>query len=463
MTTKNAVEAGERAGLAIGDELSLELTDLLANGQAVGRAGGVVVFVSGPRPGERARVRISAVKSIYTVADLIVIETESPDREQPFCPVFGECGGCQVQHLRYPAQLEWKRRIVVDALERIGGFRGAAVAPAIGMEQPRAYRNKIALVAQPRPGGSVLGFYRARSHSLVPIAGCPVALPQLDAAIGALARATSQPPAQAALAESKHIVARAGLHSKEAVLSLMTPRRSAAVAAAAEALARSVDGVVGVANSWDPPSDNAIVGRRHAVVWGSAVMEETIADLRFRVSAASFFQVNSQMLGAIFATLAQRLEQPRTIVDLYCGMGAFTVFFAKLGCTVTGIEENAAAVNEGRANAALNGVAARTQFLTGRVERVLAEEPGKGALSAAAIAFLDPPRKGTDEATLGAIAAAGTPDVWYLSCNPATLARDLAYLRGRGYLLSTVIPFDMFPHTGHVETLATMTLDPQPA
>jgi 23S rRNA (uracil1939-C5)-methyltransferase len=153
------------------------------------------------------------------------------------------------------------------------------------------------------------------------------------------------------------------------------------------------------------------------------------------------------------------LTQPRRIVDLYCGAGTFSIFFASRGAQVVGIEENAAAVREARANAELNAVADRATFYAGRVESVLGSSVVREALTGAGIVFLDPPRKGSDEMTLRAVADAGVKNIWYLSCNPATLARDVAYLRTRGYSLGVVQPFDMFPHTGHIEVLATLYHD----
>src|SRR3984957_19791710 len=153
------------SGLAPGAVGVVEFTDLLSNGQAVGRFDGMVVFVDGPLPGERARIRLTEVKAKYAVGELLERETTSPDRAEPFCPVFGACGGCQVQHLAYSAQLAWKHRIVVDALARIGGFSGVVVREPIGMDVPRAYRNKMALVVEKSPSTEpVFGFYRARSH-----------------------------------------------------------------------------------------------------------------------------------------------------------------------------------------------------------------------------------------------------------------------------------------------------------
>jgi 23S rRNA (uracil1939-C5)-methyltransferase len=182
--------------------------------------------------------------------------------------------------------------------------------------------------------------------------------------------------------------------------------------------------------------------------------------VRYRVSAGSFFQVNVEIVGRIFAFLEPELGRPRRIVDLYCGAGTFSLFFAQHGCDVFGIEESAQAVDEAAANAALNGLAERVTFRTGRVEEIAGSDEGRAVLAGAAVAFLDPPRKGSDEATLGAIAAAGVPDIWYLSCDPATLARDLKFLAAKGYVLGVVQPFDMFPQTGHVEALVTLRRSP---
>jgi 23S rRNA (uracil1939-C5)-methyltransferase len=445
-------------GLGPGTVGMVRFTDLLANGQAVGRLNGLVVFVSGPLPGERARVRITQVKPKYAVGEVVAYESQSEYRAKPFCAVFGVCGGCQVQHLMYAAQLAWKEQIVRNALRRIGGFTDVDVRRPVGMTNPRAYRNKMALVVDHSSGEPSFGFYQARSHAIVQIDSCPVVLPQLDAAIAGLYAAARAPQSKAAFAGAKHVIIRAGAASGQAVLSITTDRQSPEIKAEAPAIARRIRGVVGISNSFEPRTANAVLGRKMLYVWGKREMEETIEGVRYRVSPASFFQVNSEMVGRIFRFLAPGVEKDRTVVDLYCGAGTFAIFFAARGATVVGIEENPAAVREARENAALNGVEDRVRFVEGRVEGAVANKDGKAALESAAIVFLDPPRKGSDEATLEAIANAKVPNVWYLSCNPATLARDLAHLAKRGYALGVVQPFDMFPQTGHVETLATLHL-----
>ena len=441
-----------------GDVVEIDCTDLIAKtGQAVGRADGMVVYVLGPVPGERARVRIETVKAKYAVAELLELLTTSEDRAEPFCPVFGVCGGCQVQHLAYPAQLRWKRDIVANALRRLGGIADADVLPTIGMELPRGYRNKMALVVDRSGPTAGFGFYAARTHDVVPIETCPVVMPRLDGELAGLWAAALDPESAPAFEDARHVIARAAQSSGQSVLSITTERASRTLAAAAPALAAHLPDVVGIANSFEPPSENAVLGRRHTTVLGKAEMEEEIKGIRFRVSPASFFQVNGEMVGHIFAQLAPRVKPGARLVDLYCGAGTFALFFAKHGAEVVGIEENPNAVREARANAELNGVAQRTTFLTGRVDATLSSERGGKTLAEADVVFLDPPRKGTDQGTLEALRAAKVPQVWYLSCNPATLARDLAFLTAGGYRLGPVQPFDMFPQTGHIEALAVLS------
>ena len=444
------------SGLVPGTVASVRFTDLLANGQAVGRINGLVVFVNGPLPGERARVRVTQVKPKYGVGEVVAYESQSEMRVKPFCGVFGVCGGCQVQHLAYPAQLAWKEQIVRSALRRIGGFTDVVVQRAVGMTHPRNYRNKMALVVDHQAGETVFGFYQARSHALVRIDTCPVVLPQLDAAIGGLYDAARAADSREAFANAKHAIVRAGAATGQAVLSITTERQSPAIAQQAAAIARRVRGVVGISNSFEPRTANAVLGRRMLYPWGQREMEETIEGVRYRVSPASFFQVNSEMVGRIFRFLAPGVKPGRTIVDLYCGAGTFAIYFASRGAQVVGVEENPAAVREARENASANAVEARVVFVEGRVEGAVANKHGKEALANAEIVFLDPPRKGSDAATLDAIASVPVPNIWYLSCNPATLARDLAYLAKHGYKLGVVQPFDMFPQTGHVETLVTL-------
>jgi 23S rRNA (uracil1939-C5)-methyltransferase len=444
------------AALQAGAELDLLFTDLLANGQGVGRAGGMVVFCFGPLPHERARVRITEVKPRYAVGEMIECLAEAPERAQPFCPVFGACGGCQLQHLAYSAQLEWKRQVVQNSLRRIGGFQNVEVGATVGMNDPRAYRNKMALVVDHRVSPPALGFYRQRSHDVVAIDACPIVRPPLDAALRRLDALRTSVPVIGMLEDARHLVARCADASGEVVLTVTTERPSENAQRLAPTLANDVPNLVGVTNSFGLASANAILGRKHHVLDGKPEIDEAIGGVRYRVSAGSFFQVNVAMVERIFEFLEPFLRRPGAIVDLYCGVGTFALYFAKHGWKVVGIEENAAAVAEASANARLNGIEAEFSIVTGRVERIVGRSPVQKALRKADALFLDPPRKGADEVTLSAIAAARVPTLWYLSCDAATLARDLKFLVAKGYRLNTVQPFDMFPQTGHVETLVRL-------
>ncbi len=460
MTSKEAAPRSASAASApvprIGTEIEVLFTDLLPNGQGVGRADALVVFCFGPLPQERALVKITTLKPRYAVAALVRLLAQSPSRAQPFCPVFGRCGGCQLQHLDYAAQLRWKHAVVRSALERIGGLSGADVRDTIGMDDPRAYRNKMSLVVDHRSALPRIGFYKQRSHDVVPIEACPIVEPQLSDYITRLAAARLDETTAEVFQSAKHIVARSSQTTGQAVVTITTERESVSVAQAAALQAR-LPGAAGVTNSFDLGSENAILGRRQRVVSGTGEVEESIAGILYRVSPGSFFQINVEIVARIFDFLKTLGLEPHVrIVDLYCGAGTFALFFAKQGCEVFGVEENAQAVDEARKNAQRNGLTDKAHFRSGRVERVLSEEEGRKALGRASTVFLDPPRKGSDEATLAAIVAARVANVWYLSCDPATLARDLKFLAAKGYRLGVVQPFDMFPQTGHVETFVTL-------
>ena len=456
MTTKGIAPNPPR--IRVGDEFELTFHDLLVNGQGVGRLGSLAVFCWGPLPQERALVRITTLKARYAVATQLRLLSGSPHRVVPFCAAFGTCGGCQVQHMSYPAQLSWKREVVHNALRRIGGLHGIDVRNVLPSPRSRRYRNKVALVVggggeQSPPG---LGFFRQRTHELVEIESCPILVPELDEIVGRLHSLRLEERLGALYRVARHFVARASAAIGESVLSITTDRESPEIARVAAHLLERLPRVRGIANSFDPASANAVMGREQRTLAGATTIEETIAGVRYRVSPESFFQVNPGVVAKIFALMRGGLAQPRKIVDLYCGAGTFSLYFAAAGSTVLGIEENPAAVREAEANAELNGLQDRVEFEAARVEEAVGRPEIAARLREAEILFLDPPRKGSDEATLGAIVRARVPNIWYLSCDPATLARDLKFLTSNGYNVGIVQPFDMFPQTGHVETLVTL-------
>jgi 23S rRNA (uracil1939-C5)-methyltransferase len=307
--------------------------------------------------------------------------------------------------------------------------------------------------AQNPPG---FGFYRQRSHAVVPIEACPIVTEKLNDDLHALHAARGEATVAAMLEEARHLVARSSNATGTSVLTITGAQNSADAGRAAPLLMHDVPGLAGVTNSFDLSSANAILGRRHQLLAGEAEIEEEIAGVRYRVSPGSFFQVNVAMVAKIFEHLTAHLTPPRRIVDLYCGVGTFALFFARHGWSVDGIEENARAIDEAQANARRNGLEGLVRFTRGTAEQLGTTPASQRTLRSADVLFLDPPRKGCDERTLRAIAGARVPTLWYLSCDPATLARDSKFLVANGYRLGTVQPFDMFPQTGHVETFAPL-------
>jgi len=435
---------------------SILLDDLLENGQGVGRADGVVTFVTGGLPGERVRVAIDAVKRNYRSGHVTEIEERSPDRVDAGCAVFPRCGGCQTLHLRDEAEREWKRRLVRDALMRIGDLPDVEIAPTVsGTGDGRTgYRNKVTLVCRYHKGAMRLGFFEARSHRLVAIEECPVLLPRLDAAVKSLVRFASEVPA--VCEGATHIIARASATGDELVVAFTGPSANRRLGAHTEELRRRLPQLTGIVMTWDLAGENAVFGRRSAVLWGSPVVRERVAGATFSFGIASFFQINTAVLELIAREMLARLAGANRIVDLYCGVGTFSVIAGMHGMATTGVESFALAVGEAAANAAENGLT-RSAFECATVADALKAERGATLLAGADAAILDPPRKGCEPEVLAALAASGVGRLLYVSCNPATLARDAKALSSGGFTLGKVTPYDMFPHTGHVEVLAEFT------
>jgi len=444
--------AGSAAAALSNDPLTLD--GLLENGQGVGRAAGMVAFVTGGLPGETVRVAVDGVKRKYVSGHVTSIEQASPDRVVPFCPVFPACGGCQTQHLAYRAQLVWKQRMVHDALVRLGGLRDARVDETVASpdaEHSTGYRNKASLVTRVAGGDVQLGFYAARSHHLVPIEGCPVLIPRLDAALRELISYAHRAPQ--AFAAAQHVVARASATGDALVLSFNSAKSNRALGTHADELRAHISGLTGLAASWGMENENAIFGERIASVWGEPVLEEIVAGARLRFGIVSFFQINTAVLELVAQRVIAELGSARRIVDLYCGVGTFGVILGMRGVASTGVEWFKPAADEAAANASRNGVV-NAAFEQADAKLAVSGERGRTLLARTDAVILDPPRKGCEPAVLTALTDNAVPKILYVSCNPATLARDAKMLVEQGYRLEHVTPYDMFPNTGHVEIIA---------
>lgn len=457
---------------AAGDEVTLRIEALAAEGLGVGRLDGFVVFVPLGAPGDVVRARVQRVRPRYAEAELLAVLEPGPDRIAPPCPAFGRCGGCALQHLRYEAQLAWKRRWVADALQRIGRLQGVEVRPVLGMDPPWYYRNKSVIPIRGRPGRLQLGFYARRTHRLVPFPreGCAIQHPRIEAAVRAAARWLNAPgrglagyDPETGTGLLRHLVVRVGIRTGEVLLGIVVHGPGfAGEDDFARTLAREVEGLVGVLKNVNRDWINAILGPETVTLYGRPYLNEVLGGLRFRVSLASFFQVNPVQAERLYAiALDEALPAggpaPAWLVDAYSGTGTLALLAARrLGGRgrVTAVEVDPRAVADARANARLSGLKG-VEFLQAAAEEALPRLARQGARPSAVI--LDPPRKGCDAAVLEACLRLAPRRIVYVSCNPATLARDLGLLTAGGaYRVRLVQPVDMFPQTAHVEVVASL-------
>jgi len=441
--------------LKTGQAVELTLESLAAGGDAVGHYDGQAVFVPFGAPGDRARVRVGEAHRTYCRAVIEQLLDHSPDRVTPRCPLFGRCGGCQWQLLSYPAQLEQKRRILHDALARIGGIAppGIVIVP-----DPTGwgYRNKAQFPVAGRPGELRAGFYRRDSHEIVPVSHCPIAVEPVNRAWPAVL-GILQSSGLAGYDEQRHrgLLRHAVLRSGSGgALSLtLVTLHDADLGPVGRRLAAAVPGVVSVWQNINPGRGNAILGSRWRHLCGEPHLPATVAGSRLRLSPGAFLQANLPQAAQAYRLLAEALAtQPHeTVLDLYCGAGAIALLVAGRARAVIGIEEVPQAVEDAAAGAASSGIA-NCRFIAGAVERRIMD------VGSASVVVLDPPRKGAGASLWPEIKRLAPRTVAYLSCNAATLARDAAALTESGYRLERLWLLDFFPQTHHVEALAVFQL-----
>ncbi len=438
------------------DDLVLTIDALTNEGQGVARVDGYAVFVIGALAGEEVKAHVIKVMPSYAIAKAVEILTPSSDRITPACPVFAQCGGCTLWHLRYDAQLTQKQQWVEDALQRLGGFAEVPMQPILGMEEPVRYRNKGSFPFGVIGNAAVFGFYAERSHRLVPFSDCLIQDERIvDAArrVAAWANTFGVPVYDETTGggQLRHVVARTTAGG-ELMVTVVTKGQLKKK----DDLLSFLEDADSVWHNENPNQTNVVFGERFTLLAGKPALSETIGEKRFSVGPQSFLQVNPVQTQALYETARSFLaaKPDETVVDAYCGVGTISLLIAGDCARVIGIEQVAPAIEDAKANAAANGVA-NAEFLCGNVEDVLpglfAREGGVDAI------VLDPPRKGCEPAALEAIAKSGAKRVVYVSCNPATLARDCKLLAERGFSLSAVRPVDMFPQTCHVETVVLMT------
>lgn len=446
----------------VGNRIELSVHDIGHKGEGVGRYEGLTVFVPKGVPGDRLLVEIVEVKKGFARARLLDVIEPSPHRIQPRCPVANRCGGCQLQHIDYGKQLELKRDTVVASITRIGRLKDVTVHPTLGMESPWYYRNKAQFPFGYRSGRVIAGFFAPGSHDLVDLDVCEIQHPLGNAimqAVRELAEAYAVPiyDERSHTGVLRHVLTRVGRGGHEAMAVLVTngPELPHAHDIAAGLMER-VPSVVSVVQNINPRKTNVILGETSRLLAGQPHITDQIGDLEFNISPVSFFQVNPAQTEVLYSKALEyaALSGRETVLDLYCGIGTITLFLAREAGEVIGIEWVEEAVRDAWTNAERNGVR-NVRFVAGDAAVEMPKLVAEGVQ--ADVVVLDPPRRGCDGSVLEAIAKVGPQRVVYVSCNPASLARDLSHLRTLGYRTVEIQPVDMFPHTAHIECCALLT------
>ncbi|GAX91162.1 23S rRNA (uracil(1939)-C(5))-methyltransferase RlmD [Effusibacillus lacus] len=444
--------------------VELDITGQGHEGEGVGRYQDYTLFVPGAIRGERIRAKVTKVNKNYGFARLVEVLQASEFRAEPPCPIYHRCGGCNLQHMTYEGQLAHKRQLVVDALARIGKLEDVEVLPVLGMDEPWKYRNKSQVPVGLVNGKVVAGFYAPRTHEIIDMEGCLIQHPYSDEIVGKVKRALVDLgiPVYDEVSHQglvRHIVARVGYHTGETMVVLVTNgRKIPRVEELVSRLRMEIGHLVSIIQNVNTAVTNVIFGPDTYTLWGKDRIEDRIGDVRFSISARSFFQVNPVQTEVLYGKALEyaQLTGKETVIDAYCGIGTISLFLARKAKHVVGVEVVEAAIEDAKRNAELNGIE-NVGFLEGEAEKViprLYEERGLRA----DVVVVDPPRKGCDEALLSTIVDMRPERVVYVSCNPSTLARDLRFLEDRGYKTQEVQPVDMFPHTYHVECVTLLTL-----
>ena len=438
--------------------------DLTHDGAGVAKVEGYPLFVPNGLPGEKAKIKVIKVNKGYGFGRLMEITEDSPYRVEPECPIYKECGGCQLQHMSYEGQLKAKEKQVSDVLQRIGKLENVKVHPVIGMENPWRYRNKAQVPIGENEGGLIGGFYQQRSHQIIDMKACIIQQEKNDEVVKKVkeicningVRAYDE---QKHKGELRHIMARYGLKSGEVMVVLVTRTNElTGKKKIIEEIVKRIPGVKSIVQNINSKKTNVIFGDETKVLWGEEVIYDSIGDIKFAISARSFYQVNPEQTKVLYDKALEYadLTGEENVIDAYCGIGTISLFLAQKARKVYGVEIVPEAIEDAKKNAELNGIS-NVEFAVGEAETVIPEWYENGVV--ADVLVVDPPRKGCDDKLLQTIINMKPKKVVYVSCNPATLARDLRVLEDGGYQTVEVQPVDMFPQTMHVECVAQLILN----
>ena len=454
------------------DEIILTIEDMGADGEGIGRYEGMTFFVKDALIGDVVRAGVTRLKKTYGYARIVEIMKASPDRVEPVCAFHRQCGGCQIQALSYEKQLAFKQRKVENNLRRIGGFSQEllqqVMEPIAGMEHPFHYRNKAQFpVGTDKNGKLITGFYAGRTHQIIPNRDCALGVPVnreiLDIVLGFMEKYhVSAYDEKNGKGLVRHILIRYGFTTGEIMVCLIiNGKKLPCEEKLTETLAR-LEGMTSISINCNTEKSNVILGKETRTIWGQPYITDYIGNVKYQISPVSFYQVNPAQTEVMYGLALDYadLHGTETVWDLYCGIGTISLFLAQKAKQVYGVEIIPQAIEDARRNARLNQIE-NAEFFVGKAEEVLPEfyekEKAEGRQPYADVIVVDPPRKGCDEKLLDTILKMSPPKVVYVSCDSATLARDLKILCGGGYRLERVRAVDNFCQTVHVETVVLLS------
>lgn len=450
-------------------EYTVEIEDMGTDGSGIGKLEAFPLFIKDTVIGDRARVRVMKVKKNYGYARLEEILEPSPDRAEAPCPVARQCGGCTLQHLRYEKQLEYKYEKVKNCLKRIGGLDDIEdkMEMTLGMEHPFYYRNKAQFPVGKRKDGKIItGFYAGRTHSIIETDHCMIQAKVNDQILPIIKDYMTKNKVEPYDEKNhtglvRHILTRAGFVTGEVMVCLVlngSAKKLPNAGELVEALCK-IPGMTSIVVNQNREKTNKILGTKIEILWGKDYIEDYIGNVKYQIGPLSFYQVNPLQTKVLYGKALEfaDLSGKETVWDLYCGIGTISLFLAQKAKQVYGVEIIPEAIEDARRNAAQNGMD-NVEFFVGKAEEILPQKykESRGSMSADVI-VVDPPRKGCEESLLATIVQMAPQKVVYVSCDPATLARDLKYLTQNGYEVQKVQPVDMFGMSVHVETVVLMS------
>ena len=441
-------------------EYVVDIVDIGQGGVGIGKYEGFTVFVEGGLIQDKVKVRINKSKKNYAVGDIVEIIEKSPFRVDRICSDdLKDCGGCQIQELDYNKQLELKTNEVKQVISRIGKLENVEIHETIGMQSPCRYRNKAQFPIQNINGSTAIGFYKKKSHDVIPTDMC-VIHHDINDKIIKIIKTYIQAYNVSIYNETthtgvlRHLVTKVGFTTNEVMVVLVANGTNLPhLNELASVLKENILGFKTLVLNVNKAKTNVILGKENKVIYGNGKINDYIGDLVFEISPLSFFQVNPVQTEVLYNKALEyaELKENDTVFDIYCGIGSISLFLAQKATKVYGIEIVEDAIKDAKINAKLNNLN-NVEFYVGKAEEVVPKMYSEG--KTANVVVVDPPRKGCDEKVLDTIVSMKPDRVVYVSCNPSTLARDLAYLDERGYKCVEIQPVDMFPHTMHVECCA---------